>query len=54
MFKSRYNDNTFKIDDISWDDSPMCTFERRGEQITFREYYRQVIEALFSKTQEQI
>jgi aubergine-like protein len=36
-----YNDKTFMIDDIAWDDTPMCTFMRNEQEITFRQYYRQ-------------
>ncbi|KAK6165172.1 hypothetical protein SNE40_023615 [Patella caerulea] len=39
---TRYNNKTYKIDDIMWDMSPQKTFptSRTGQEITFIDYYR--------------
>ena len=36
---TRYNNKTYKIDDINWDMKPTDTFEFKGEQITYQKYY---------------
>lgn len=38
---TRFNNKTYRIDDIAWDDRPSTTFERKGEKITFADYYKQ-------------
>ena len=38
----RYSDKTYQINDINWDATPMSTFDYRGEQITFVDYYKKV------------
>lgn len=39
----RYNNKTYKIDDISWDSTPQSSFETsNGQSITFVEYYKKV------------
>jgi aubergine-like protein len=46
IFKKRYNDKTYKIDDISWDENPTSTFPRGGRtpgDISYVDYYRTVI-----------
>ena len=41
----RYNNKTYRIDDISWDSSPLATFRlRNGEEISFVDYYKRVSE----------
>ena len=42
---SRYNNKTYKIDDISWNQHPTDSFPKRdGTQITYKEYYQQMYE----------
>ena len=38
--RSRYNNETYRIDDIDWDRSPMSTFDKTGEQVSLVQYYR--------------
>ncbi|NXU70935.1 PIWL1 protein, partial [Oreotrochilus melanogaster] len=38
---TKYNNKTYRIDDIDWDGNPQCTFRRAdGSEISFVEYYR--------------
>ncbi|XP_027588832.1 piwi-like protein 1 [Pipra filicauda] len=38
---TRYNNRTYRIDDINWDSNPMATFRKSdGAEITFLEYYK--------------
>lgn len=38
---TRYNNKTYRIDEVLWDENPMTTFETTsGEEITFRNYYK--------------
>lgn len=38
---TRYNNRTYRVDDIDWDKSPKDTFTlASGQEITFVEYYR--------------
>lgn len=37
---TRYNNKTYKVDDIAWDLRPTNTFEKNGEQISYKEYYQ--------------
>lgn len=34
-----YNKKTYRIDDIAWEQSPMDTFEKKGTQVSFIDYY---------------
>ena len=38
---TRYNNKTYRIDDIDWEKNPLSTFlyRREDRQITYREYY---------------
>ena len=36
---TRYNNKTYRIDDIDWNASPMSTFECQGRDVTYKEYY---------------
>lgn len=36
---TRYNNKTYKVDDIAWDMSPSSTFEKNGEQVSYTDYY---------------
>ena len=36
---TRYNNKTYRIDDINWDMKPSDSFEYKGRQITFAQYY---------------
>ncbi len=39
----RYNNKTYKIDDISWEEHPTDSFSKKdGSSITFKEYYTQM------------
>ena len=39
----RYNNKTYRIDDIDWEGTPQSTFKQRsGEEITFIDYYKKV------------
>ena len=39
---TRYNNQTYRIDDIVWDDNPRSTFEdRRGNKISYIQYYKE-------------
>ncbi|KAK3770140.1 hypothetical protein RRG08_007051 [Elysia crispata] len=38
---TRFNNKTYRVDDIDWDKRPTSTFERKGEQISFADYYKQ-------------
>lgn len=41
---TRYNNKTYRIDDIEWDKNPSDTFETSsGKSVTFQEYYWYVI-----------
>lgn len=43
----RYNNKTYRIDDIEWSIKPTDTFQKRdGTQISYEDYYKQVIENL--------
>ena len=45
----RYNNRTYRIDDINWDMNPRSTFENSaGEKISFMEYYAKVNDYLTS------
>ena len=40
-FSHRYNNRTYRIDDIEWDKNPSSTFlDHSGENISYLEYYR--------------
>lgn len=40
---TRYNNKTYRIDDIDWDKNPNSTFlQRDGTEITFKDYYTKV------------
>lgn len=37
---TRYNNKTYRVDDIMWDMNPGASFElSSGEKITFKDYY---------------
>lgn len=38
-FVLRYNNKTYRIDDIDWDKNPMSTFTTRTGEISFMQYY---------------
>ena len=42
IIMTKYNDTTYKVDDIAWDDSPECEFDRNGTPVKFVDYYRDV------------
>lgn len=37
---TRYNNRTYRVDDIAWDKTPMHTFDKGGERISFVDYYK--------------
>lgn len=37
-----YNNATYRIDDVSFDLSPMTTFDKKGTAVTLVEYYQEV------------
>ncbi|XP_035744235.1 piwi-like protein Ago3 [Vespa mandarinia] len=37
---TRYNNKTYRIDDIAWDKNPMFEFERQGMKTTMIDYYK--------------
>lgn len=41
FFKFRYNNKTYRIDDIDWNKHPTDTFDQRdGSKVTFKEYLK--------------
>jgi aubergine-like protein len=38
---TRYNNKTYRIDDIAWDQNPTCSFtsSATGTSMTYQEYY---------------
>lgn len=37
----RYNNKTYRIDDIAWDKNPESTFQSyTGEEMTYTDYYK--------------
>ncbi|XP_072051349.1 piwi-like protein 1 [Amphiura filiformis] len=42
---TRYNNRTYRVDDIAWDKNPMSTFQyHNSEEMTFADYYRKTYE----------
>lgn len=37
---TKYNNKTYKIDDIKWELNPQTTFDKNGEQISLIQYYK--------------
>ena len=37
---TRYNNKTYRIDDIAWDKSPASTFETSEGPVSFIDYYK--------------
>lgn len=37
---TRYNNRTYRIDDIMWDENPLTTFNYHTGQITYYDYYK--------------
>uniref|UniRef100_A0A8C7T025 Piwi like RNA-mediated silencing 1 n=1 Tax=Oncorhynchus mykiss TaxID=8022 RepID=A0A8C7T025_ONCMY len=38
---TKYNNKTYRIDDIAWDHTPNNTFKRGDSEISFKDYYKQ-------------
>jgi len=38
---TRYNRKTYRIDDIAWDQTPRSTFDLKGTQKSFMDYFRE-------------
>lgn len=36
-----YNNATYRVDDVDFHSSPMSTFDKRGQQVTYFDYYRE-------------
>ncbi|XP_064458074.1 piwi-like protein 1 [Ornithodoros turicata] len=48
---TRYNNKTYRIDDISWDLKPTSSFSaRNGEEITYMDYYKKMYNIQISDT----
>ena len=39
---TRYNNKTYRIDDIDWDHNPSFEFETRQKKVTMMQYYKEV------------
>lgn len=37
---NRYNNKTYRIDDIAWDQSPTNTFQTKNGEISYVQYYK--------------
>ncbi|KAM9360706.1 piwi-like protein 1 [Symphorus nematophorus] len=37
---TKYNNKTYRIDDIAWDHTPANTFTRRDQEVSFKKYYK--------------
>jgi len=37
---TRYNNKTYRIDDIAWETHPSATFQKGGSEVSFTDYYR--------------
>ncbi|KAG8012192.1 Piwi-like protein 1 [Nibea albiflora] len=37
---TKYNNKTYRIDDIAWDHTPKNTFTRRDTEVSFKDYYK--------------
>jgi aubergine-like protein len=50
---TRYNNKTYRVDDIDWEKHPSDTFEKAdGTKITFKEYYETVYEKTVTDVQQ--
>lgn len=38
-----YNNRTYHIDDVDWSSTPLSTFQKNNEAVSYVNYYRQVI-----------
>ncbi|KAK2102947.1 Piwi-like protein 1 [Saguinus oedipus] len=46
---TKYNNKTYRVDDIDWDQNPKSTFKKAdGSEISFLEYYRKISAQLLS------
>jgi len=46
MVITKYNNRTYRIDDIDFDSHPSSTFDKRGTPVSFTEYYRYALSNL--------
>ena len=37
---TRYNNKTYRVDDVDWGSTPKTTFQSHGTEISFIEYYK--------------
>lgn len=44
---SRYNNKTYRIDDIDWFQNPQSTFNKGGTQVSYIDYYKKVLLYIF-------
>uniref|UniRef100_A0A0A9YSH4 Protein piwi n=1 Tax=Lygus hesperus TaxID=30085 RepID=A0A0A9YSH4_LYGHE len=38
---TRYNNKNYKVDDVDWESTPNSTFDKKGQEVTYKEYFRQ-------------
>ncbi|XP_043262895.1 piwi-like protein Ago3 [Colletes gigas] len=38
---TRYNNRTYRIDDVAWEKNPKCTFQKGDNEISLLDYYKQ-------------
>ena len=46
MVITKYNNKTYRIDDIDYTKSPMSTFDRRDGPVSFMDYYKSVVSSV--------
>lgn len=39
---TKYNNKTYRIDDVNFDASPQTTFKRKDAEVSFSQYYQEV------------
>ncbi|XP_060256729.1 piwi-like protein 1 isoform X4 [Ovis aries] len=50
---TKYNNKTYRVDDIDWDQNPKSTFKKAdGSEVSFLEYYRKVVCLLSSNRKD--
>ncbi|KAF6212110.1 hypothetical protein GE061_012630 [Apolygus lucorum] len=38
---TRYNNATYRVDDVDFESNPLSTFDMKGKKVSFKEYYRE-------------
>lgn len=54
FFFNRYNNKTYRIDDIAWDHTPMNTFTKADKEVSFKDYYKSVSFMHLTQRSEQL